>query len=377
MFAYLYYLALDHCPDGDAIKLIRLYNALNWPSYNEETRKLMENDPDCQIAIGTDSLSVGVDIDNVQDVIVLDEPEDIDDLVQKFGRPGRDLDLVKDPRGILYVNQKTLETARKVVDNILPNHTHPKRTHSHAKDEESMDPSMAAMYVALCKPTEQDRQYENPADDPPCGCQGCHLRPPPKHTFPCRCSGCTREELPCQQGNARKRKSHGADLQIPKSKRLTRIMREQGTKHLLEFRKEIWEEADEKQFGLLAPVLFLPDDDIKMILDYFALLDSPERVVALVSHNPRLNQQQTITALYNVVNKLQVIFYALAQEKKRELRDKRAAARLSRITTVRDLDLVSTDSDLESIIDSEVGLSNENISSIGVQSGIKWQVNLL
>ena len=32
----------------------------------------MENDSDCQIAVGTNSLSVGVDISNVQDVIILD-----------------------------------------------------------------------------------------------------------------------------------------------------------------------------------------------------------------------------------------------------------------------------------------------------------------
>jgi superfamily II DNA/RNA helicase len=88
VFAYLYYLALETDPKTDPDKHIHLYNALNWPTYNQQTQELMEVDSDCQIAIGTNSLSVGVDISNVQDIIILDEPEDIDDLVQKFGQPG-------------------------------------------------------------------------------------------------------------------------------------------------------------------------------------------------------------------------------------------------------------------------------------------------
>src|ERR1700720_4736125 len=87
VYAYLCYQAVD---DPSIEKRIRLYNALNWPTYNEKTRELMDNDAMCQIVIGTDTLLVGVDIGSVQDVIILDEPEDIDDLFQKFGQPGRD-----------------------------------------------------------------------------------------------------------------------------------------------------------------------------------------------------------------------------------------------------------------------------------------------
>lgn len=226
VFSYLYYLALETEPDADLNKRIRLYNALNWPSYNEETRALMENNPDCQIAIGTDSLSVGVDISNIQDVIVLDEPEDIDDLVQKFGRPGRDLELAKDPRGILYVTERTIETARTVVESGQATGGRPKKAQSQSKVEEVMDPSMAEMYLAACKPDEQDRQYENMADSdrPLCKCQGCELSPAPRRTYPCQCSGCTPEELPTLPLNTRRQKSRTEELEVPKSKRLTKAM---------------------------------------------------------------------------------------------------------------------------------------------------------
>jgi superfamily II DNA/RNA helicase len=217
----------------DLDKCIRLYNALNWPAYNQETRELMENDSDCQIAIGTDSLSVGVDISNVQDVIILDGPEDIDDLVQKFGRPGRDLRLAADPCGILYVTEKTMETAQIVLESSKPNGSRPKKAQSQAKNEETMDPSMAEMYLAPCKPSEQDRQYDNPAEETPCGCQGCEVNPPPKRTYPCRCSGCMPEVLTPSSDNPQKRKPKSAEFEVPKSKRLTKVMREHGTKHSL------------------------------------------------------------------------------------------------------------------------------------------------
>ena len=39
---------------------IRMYNALNWPSYNTETLGFLNNSPDAQITIATDTLSVGI-----------------------------------------------------------------------------------------------------------------------------------------------------------------------------------------------------------------------------------------------------------------------------------------------------------------------------
>jgi Rad3-related DNA helicase len=48
--------------DPEAEKHIRLYNALNAPTFNAETRKMMEEDDMCLITVGTDTMSVGVDL---------------------------------------------------------------------------------------------------------------------------------------------------------------------------------------------------------------------------------------------------------------------------------------------------------------------------
>jgi hypothetical protein len=246
-----------------------------------------------------------------------------------------------------------------------------KKIQSQSKAEEMMDPSMAEMYLAPCKPSEQDRQYENPAEETPCGCQGCVLNPPPKRTYPCRCSGCTPKELPVQPvDTAKKHKSRNGELDVPKSKRLTKVMRERGTKRLLAFRVEVWETADERQTGLFAPSLFFSDEDIKMILDYFALLDSVEHVAALITHNPRLDNQQTLTALYAVICELRTVFDVIAAEKKQKEKEKRAAARQS-ATAIRE----SPDSEsMESSDESELG--NVDMPFTEVASGIKWQLNL-
>ncbi|KAF8811179.1 P-loop containing nucleoside triphosphate hydrolase protein [Phlegmacium glaucopus] len=290
VYAYLYYEGLES--DPDISQHICLYNSLNWPSFNEETRQLMLNNPACGILIGTDTLAVGVDIGNIEDVIVLDEPEDIDELVQKFGRVGRNRLLVKKPRAILYTGSKTLETAQRLVENDTGQH------HSQS-DNETMDLSMAYMHLALCKPKEQDCQYDNPSN-PPCSCHGCQLDDRPQLELDaCNCSGCM--------------ESNG--LQVPKGKRLTKAMRKVGTKQLLEFRLEVWESADEKTTGFLAPAIFLPDEQIKMILDYFALLHSVGDVHALIENNAFLTASHE-TALYDIICQMKV-------EKKAELQAKR------------------------------------------------------
>jgi superfamily II DNA helicase RecQ len=165
LHAYLRGRASD---DSNIHKRIRLYNSLNWPEHNSDTRKLMEDDADCLIVIGTDTLSVGVDLSCVEDVIVIGEPEDIDDLIQKFGRVGRDRTRVLNARGILYLGVGANESAQRIVD---------ARTNSTVKlrKGDTMDISIAEMVLAKCKYDEQDRQYNNPKNETPCTCRTKHL----------------------------------------------------------------------------------------------------------------------------------------------------------------------------------------------------------
>jgi superfamily II DNA/RNA helicase len=97
-------------------KLIRMYNSLNWPSYNTETLDLMHNDPDLKILLSTDCLCVGFNCKHIRNVIIMGEEKDVNGYVQKVGRPGRDCEVVKDPRGIMYVTKKAVAVAKEVVE---------------------------------------------------------------------------------------------------------------------------------------------------------------------------------------------------------------------------------------------------------------------
>jgi hypothetical protein len=70
LYSYLYRTSPPRSRDKNA----RLYNSLNWDSYNAETRTLLAGIPGstsyCQIGICTDTLSVGVDMPASLDGII-------------------------------------------------------------------------------------------------------------------------------------------------------------------------------------------------------------------------------------------------------------------------------------------------------------------
>ena len=52
-------------------KLIRMYNSLNWPSYNTETLDLMHNNPHLKIHLSTDCLCVGFNCKHIRNVVIM------------------------------------------------------------------------------------------------------------------------------------------------------------------------------------------------------------------------------------------------------------------------------------------------------------------
>ncbi|KAF7371951.1 hypothetical protein MVEN_00053100 [Mycena venus] len=98
------------CPPHERATRVRMYNSMNFPSHNTTTRNLI-NEPNvnaaCQIVIGTDTLSVGVDMAARQDAVIIGDVEDADELFQKGGRVGRRRNLVNDARVIVYVAKAT------------------------------------------------------------------------------------------------------------------------------------------------------------------------------------------------------------------------------------------------------------------------------
>ncbi|KAI0368162.1 P-loop containing nucleoside triphosphate hydrolase protein [Pilatotrama ljubarskyi] len=163
---YLWHLAQ---PVAARAKRIRLYHALNWTSYNTETRRLMREDPDAQIVIATASFMVGIDLPNIEDVVILGNLSTADEHVQWEGRAGRDPRVVHDARCITYLPKKALQTARAICEGKVRGE---KKDDKAAKKSKAvqMDISMAKLLTAPCSTAMQNELYGNPPSDPPCTC---------------------------------------------------------------------------------------------------------------------------------------------------------------------------------------------------------------
>ena len=244
-------------------KLIRMYNSLNFPSYNSKTLDLMHNDPELKILFSTDCLCVGFNCKYIQNVAIMGETKDMNEYVQKSGRPGQDCEIVKDPRGIMYVTKKAASVAKDVLAGKAP------KTTTKGKTVE-MDAGIARFLVSNCLPLQQDREYNNPSIDPPCHCENCASKPRVTRRVPCNCSRCSPETLPPILIQKRQ------PLAIPMAEWLTDEMGILATQRLTVFRKSLWKAADEIKFGNVPRAAFLPDCIIKTILDNFALLRTPQ-----------------------------------------------------------------------------------------------------
>lgn len=276
-------------------KLMRMYNALNWPEYNTETLDLMHNDPDVKILLSTDCLCVGFNCKHICDVIIMGETKDMDEYVQKTGRPGRDPSVVRSPRGIMYVTKKAVSVAKEVSAGKAPKKNGP-------KDTVAMDPGIAALLESTCLPTQQDRHYGNTSIDPPCTCEKCSTTPPATGRDPCNCSKCTPEHLPALP--PRKRQPV-----IPMAERLTEDMRALASERLIAFRKSLWKQADEVKCANVPRAAFLPEHVIKHILDNYAMLGSANDLHPIIAtHEYLVNQSE---ALWSVLVDLRAEFVTL------------------------------------------------------------------
>ncbi|KAH9912092.1 P-loop containing nucleoside triphosphate hydrolase protein, partial [Epithele typhae] len=84
---------------------VRSYHSLNWESYNTATLARLRSSQGHLVVLATDALSIGIDVREVDDVIIFEGalPDDLESLLQKAGRvrDGRE----KGSRLIVYLPQ--------------------------------------------------------------------------------------------------------------------------------------------------------------------------------------------------------------------------------------------------------------------------------
>jgi hypothetical protein len=156
---------------GGHTPTLHLYNSLNWPSYNAQTLALHHTNKQSLpfIVIATDTLSVGVDIPDINNVILWGEPKESDEFLQKLGHPRCQLAHTSNPHCIIYISRSTMATAQKMVDAEAEVSWHKK----YGSGDEGMDISAAELITTQCKSQIIDWLYNNPVTDVPCKCEGC------------------------------------------------------------------------------------------------------------------------------------------------------------------------------------------------------------
>ncbi|KAK7688667.1 hypothetical protein QCA50_008205 [Cerrena zonata] len=287
---------------------IRSYNALNWPDLNAEVLESFRHMADTQVIVATDAMMVGIDLPNVEDVLVL-SPENLDEFLQKIGRAGRSQLIVMKARGIAFITKQAIQLAKKI---IAADHQKSVKRTDGGKRGHSLDMGMACMILADCKTEAQNNHYNNPPSDSPCGCATCHRFPPAIHT--CCCSGCVPETPPV---TSRKRK---ARVMVLDDERLSEEMRTWAKTRLTTFRNMIYHDAGS---SILPPYIYLPDLTIQTLLDEFYTLHDIDQLRLRLAKRTHLLPY--IDALWDELHTLRVGFETMRhrEDQDKELRAER------------------------------------------------------
>ncbi|KAJ7193716.1 P-loop containing nucleoside triphosphate hydrolase protein [Mycena pura] len=96
---------------ADKFRRTRMYHSLCPPEYNEETIRLIDTDPYCQIIVCTIAFANGINAKSILDSISLGFGDTLDIEVQKAGRPGRAPETTA--RAIILFQPSAIATATK------------------------------------------------------------------------------------------------------------------------------------------------------------------------------------------------------------------------------------------------------------------------
>lgn len=171
-----------------------------------------------------------------------------------------------------------------------------------------MTKELACIIVAPCFLSELNVQFDNPDMDPTCHCGSCSrlpISPAPQTQTSCNCSGSA-----CNPEPTLSPLPHSGAVQqsafIPMAHRLTDEMRELGEQKLKCFHWNLWDCTSNISLQYAPPSVFLPDSNIKNILDNFASIITAEDVASYVQDVHALASQYNV--LFTVICGLWEIF---------------------------------------------------------------------
>lgn len=291
---------------------IRPYSSLMSPEYNAETRALLQNPLGTTIVASTNALAVGVDMDRILFILVLDVPEDHHAFAQLAGRA------VRGCRGtqgyaIFYVTKKSLEKARLVLSGAtLPTSSN----HSKKSNEgPAMSRTVADLLLSDNLAETLDRLYQNPPIQN-CHCKTCNGEPicglPPSAIDVPNGEACSPADL---------ERNPGASVKAPRAPRnpLTVAMRDAIVAHLKLFRESVWDRLPDNVTARLPQCGVISDEHLAEIAAQITKLDTEDKLRSLLA---------TLRCKY--LTGYEAELFAVLRESLNKVRGERAAQKTSK-----------------------------------------------
>ncbi len=317
---YLRILAEGASTQEDIDERVRMYTALNWDTYNSVTLDLMHQDTRSSwVTVATDTLSVGIDVANTDDVILYDFqlPNDTDSILQKAGRirDGRS----KGSKVVVYLPKSAAGNSAKALAQVADGAPETVVNVGKGKKPTVVDIGVAKLVTATCKIKALDELYNNPPADNPCGCYSCTQRPRVPTPLSCTCSGCQPEDLSGAATNSEPTKKPPRK-KVPPGEGITKKMRKYASTVFYSFRRAERDAAED--WDMLPAEEILPDDLIKHLLDHFYELVDDYTLVTVLPTHPPLDSLSRRNRLLSVVGQLRSDFQVMRAKANAERAEK-------------------------------------------------------
>ncbi|KAF9061538.1 hypothetical protein BDP27DRAFT_1428837 [Rhodocollybia butyracea] len=211
---------------------------------------------ECSVVFATSLLAIGMDVDNIEDVVIFGDPSDTDEMLQMIGRirPNWQESNVRKPacQGIVYFSPKASKWAEQSLSKQAKSLDKKTAELEESSTDAEMDISLAEVFNAKCIIENIDHQYQNLEQDTPCLCPTCTARPRYKGERSCFCSRCYQDQLPLT-----------CKIPKPRTTLVPTIM-------------------------MFPPEFYFPNEEIQLVLDNFASLKEAEDIGRLLPLNCQL-----------------------------------------------------------------------------------------
>ncbi|KAK7015807.1 ATP-dependent DNA helicase RecQ [Favolaschia claudopus] len=283
VFIYLF----RRLPRGpQRLRRVRLYHAICWPDENEETVRLLKDDPLCQIVVATVAFGQGFNVKPLLDSISLGVPKTVAQTLQQGGRVARDPDATG--RAIVLAQTSAYSAAEKYLT-AQRAAAGKSKTKQSSKGLTTMNNEKALMLTLTgCFIAFFNKLYGNDTPDALLDCISAPRRLPCSNCLP-RFVGPLYLPNPARDPRLAtfiEPSPASAPLPRPSSQqKLTKKMRATADGHLRTFRADVYSrERARSTHGFTPQVAYFNDATIATVLDNFLQIKSLETVAETIPH---------------------------------------------------------------------------------------------